>query len=156
MKTFFESSTFTKLIVILSGLLAALVIFWLGTIVGFRQAEYSSRWTGHYAEVFGGMHSPFGSGFGAGQGSDNLVSGNGASGTVLAVSLPTFAVKNSNEAEKVIVLGSNTVIRKLRSPATTTDIHAGDFVITVGTPDDQGRIAASFVRIMPQMATTTK
>lgn len=145
-----ESAVVTKLIVVLAGLAAALGIFWLGTIVGFRQAEFSSRWAGHYSEVFSGMRSPFS--FGSGgmmQGSDVLVTGNGAIGTVTAVSLPTLVVKNPNEAEKVVTIGAQTVIRKFRSAATSTDIHQGDFITVIGTPDDQGRIKATFIRIMP-------
>ncbi len=156
MKNFFETSIFTKLIVILGILAAALGIFWLGTVVGFRQAEYSSRWAGHYAEVFGGMRGPFSFGPGniGGQGGDTIASSNGAVGTVMAVTLPTIAVKGSDEAEKVIVLGPKTLIRKFRSDATTTDIQVGDFLMAVGTPDEAGRIAATFVRIAPAMPTS--
>ncbi|MDB5238868.1 MAG: hypothetical protein JWO00_203 [Candidatus Parcubacteria bacterium] len=150
MKTFMESSWFNKLIAVFGILVVALAIFWLGTVVGSRHAEFSSRWSNHYAENFGGMRSPFAMPSGSGSpGDDRLDASNGAVGTVMSVNLPNIAVKNQSEAEKVIVVGSTTIIRKMRSPATVTDIRVGDFLVTVGTPDDQGRIVATFVRIMP-------
>ena len=155
MKTFIEASWFSKLIAVLAGLVAALAIFWLGTIVGYRQAEFSSRWAGHYAEVFGDSHGPFAMPP-IGPGADRLDSGNGAVGTVMSVNLPTIAVKNPNEAEKVIILSPQTVIRKFRGQGTTTDIHVGDFLVTVGSADEQGRIDASFVRVMPPNATSSQ
>ncbi len=154
MKNFIQSSTFTKLITALGVLVAALLVFWLGTVVGYRQAEFSSRWAGHYADVFGTMHGPFAfPGFG--RDADDINTTNGAIGTVMSVNLPTVAVKNPNEAEKVVLISPKTVIRKFRAAGTTTDIRTGDFLVTVGTPDDDGRIVATFVRIMPPMPTTT-
>src|SRR4051812_30131119 len=124
MKNLFESSLFTKLTAVLGILVVAFALFWLGTIVGFRQAAYSSRWAGNYAEVFGGDRSPFTfstKGMGGGMmGGDHIMSSNGAVGTVMAVHLPTFAVKGLNEAEKVVIVSPQTVIRKFRAPASST------------------------------------
>lgn len=142
---FLQSKKYSKLITALGILLSALVVFGAGVFVGYRKAEFSYHWSNNYYRDFGGPHSPFG----ISDGDDNAPIPHGAFGTVIGVNLPTFAVKGPNEAEKVIIIGPQTVIRSLRNPATTTDIHTGQSVIIIGEPDSQGQINASFVRIVP-------
>ena len=145
MKDFLQSSLFTRLVTILGILLVALVIFGAGMSVGYNKAQFSSDWSNHYSDMFGGMRSPFA----VTPDSDDISAANGAAGTVIAVNLPTIAVKGQNEVEKIIVIGPSTVIRQFRSPATTTDIHVGDTLIGIGEPDSEGRIVATFVRLIP-------
>jgi hypothetical protein len=144
MKDFLQSSSFSRMISVLGILLAALVIFWAGTAVGYRQAEFSYRWSNHYTDVFGG-----GSPFAFRPDADDLAAANGAAGKVVAVNLPQVTVKNPDQAEKVILISPATVIRRLHAVATTTDIRPGDVLIAIGSPDAEGRIVATFVRLMP-------
>jgi len=132
------------MISILGILLAALVIFWAGTAVGYRQAGFSYRWSNHYAEVFGGS-SPFS----FRPDTDDLSAPNGAAGMIVAVHLPEVTVKDPDQAEKVILISSNTVIRRFHGIATTSDIRTGDVLTAIGEPDSEGRIVATFVRLVP-------
>ncbi len=143
-----QSAKFTRLIAVLGILVIALAIFWAGMAVGYRQAQFSSRWGDHYRETFGGPSSPFMMPFSVSD-NDDIRTANGAAGQVIGINLPRIAVKGPDEAEKIVVLGSDTVIRRFRDPATTTDIALGDMMIAIGSPDEQGRIVATFVRIVP-------
>lgn len=144
-KDFLQSDKYSKLVTALGILLAVLVIFGAGVFVGYRKADFSYRWSDNYYRDFGGPNSPLG----MSDADDNAQTPHGAFGTVIGVNLPTFAVKGQNEAEKIIIVGPQTVIRTLRNSGTTTDIHVGQSVIIIGEPDDQGQIDASFVRIVP-------
>jgi len=135
----------SRLIAALGILLVALIVFWAGTAVGYRQAEFSYRWGSHYQDAFAGPGGPFA--FRADP--DALDAAHGASGTVIGINPPVIAVKRGSEAEKVVVIGPATAIRRLRSQATTTDIHVGDMVIAIGEPDQDGRIVATLIRILP-------
>jgi len=146
MKEFMQSPLFDKLIWALGALLIALVIFAAGMMVGYRKAEFSFQWQTHYADMFGGEASPFAI---TGDTDDNAPTSHGAFGQVVAVDMPTVTVKGPREAEKVIVIGPETAIRRFRGPATSTDIVVGESVVAIGEPDSQGRIMASLIRIMP-------
>lgn len=150
MKKFLESHWFARMTALLGILVVALIIFAAGVSVGYRKATFSQRWTAHYGDVFGGPGSPF---FFAridkdGDG-DFMAASNGAAGKVIAVRYPSVAVKGPNEVEKVVIVGTSTIVRQMRSQGSTTDIRVGDMMTAIGQPDDQGRIVATFVRILP-------
>ncbi len=142
---FLQSPKYSRIVSVLGMLLAALVIFGAGVFVGYRKADFSYRWSNSYYRDFGGPYSPFN----MSDADDNAPSAHGAFGTVIGVNLPSFAVQGPNEAEKVIIIGPQTIIRNMRNPATTTDIHMGQSVIIIGEPDNQGQIDASIIRIVP-------
>ena len=148
MKDFFQSSLLSRMIVVLGILLVALLIFWAGTAVGERRSEFAGRWDDNYTGTFGGPGSPFAPGMNR----DNTVAANGAFGTVVGVNSQLIAVKGPNEAEKIVVIGPDTVIRQFHSLATTSDIKVGQTMIAIGDPDSQGRISATFIRIVPPPA----
>jgi hypothetical protein len=141
-----NSSVYSKLIGILAILLAALLVFAGGVAVGYRKAEFSNGWNDSYAAHFARPGSPFEPMVGDGDDSPNP---HGAFGEVVAIHEPVITIKGPTEAEKNVIIGAQTGIRKLHSPASTTDIMIGDTVVVIGEPDDQGQIDASFVRILP-------
>jgi hypothetical protein len=151
---FLQSEKYSKLLKAFGILLAILVIFGAGVFVGYRKADFSYRWSNNYYQDFGGMHSPFAP-MGMSDGDDNAPTPHGAFGTVIGVNLPTFAVKGQNEAEKVIIIGPQTIIRSMHNLGTTTDIHTGQSVIIIGEPDAQGQVIASFIRIVPASPSAT-
>lgn len=131
----------------LVALLLALIIFWAGTAVGYRKAMFSYRWHSHYAEQFAGDRSPLAL-FHDGD-ADNTPNPHGAFGMIASVQLPLIVIKGPAEAEKTIVVTSETVVRDEHDPAASTTLAAGQGVVVIGRPDDQGRVVASFIRIIP-------
>lgn len=162
MQYFKNLSVAARTLAVVCALLVIILIFWAGTAVGYKQAEFSYRWDRHYAEVFGGPGSPFASGGPRGMMGGNITnmmyvgtpqgdasSSNGVAGTIVAVNLPSIAVKDPSRAERVILISTNTTIRRMHAVASSTELRVGDVITAIGTPDAEGRILASFVRIMP-------
>jgi len=148
----FKSSLLSRILVITGAILVVVLVFWAGLALGYKKAEFAYRWDTHYMDTFGGRGSPFV--FKAD--GDDALPPNGAAGKVIAVNLPSVAVKGPDQAEKVILIASTTMIRNLHSIGSTTDIRVGDALIAVGSPDANGRIIATFVRIMPPTPPATK
>ena len=132
------------------------IVFWAGMGVGYRKAEFSSRFSDRYFRMFGGHGlSPIGM-MGLPD-VDELVSGHGATGKVLSVNLPTFVVTDNNNVEKSIIINNETIIRGGRDMLASTTIHADDFVVVIGNPDQAGHITAKLIRVIPSpmMSSTT-
>ncbi len=140
----FQSDKYAHLLRYLSFAFAGLIIFGAGIYIGHKATAFSYQWGANYAREFGGPRSPFG-----GEIDDAPSMPHGAFGAVIGVNFPSFAIKGPHEAEKIILIGTSTLIRALRAEASTTDIHVGSAVIVIGEPDDHGRINATLIRIMP-------
>jgi len=147
MKDPLQSPKFTLLIRILAVALIALLIFWAGTVVGYRKAAFSYRWDDSYARQFAGERSPLG--FFDQDVSDRTPNPHGAFGQVVSVSLPVIVIKGPAEAEKEVVIGSTTVIRSFHDATASTTLMPGNTVVVIGSPNNSGQIEASFIRIMP-------
>jgi len=148
MKELIKNAPISRIVIALGFLAAVLFVFWAGTQIGYRRAMYSFRWSDNYSKQFAPPFSPFG----FDPGKDAIISSNGAFGSVAAVRLPDIVVKGRGEVEKVVVVNSRTVIRRFHAAATSTDIRVGDTVLVLGEPDQEGRITASLVRIVPAPA----
>ena len=73
----------------------------------------------------------------------------GAVGKILKIELPTIIVEDKDATEKVIVLTENTKIQNGTTTVTPLDLKINDFIITIGSPNDQGQVEAKFIRILP-------
>jgi hypothetical protein len=158
MQFFKHLSVAARTLAVVTTLLVLIIVFWAGTTVGRKQAEFGYRWDKHYVEVFDSKASPFAMrtrASGRPGMNDRASLPNGAAGKIIAVNLPTIAVLDPNNTEKVILITADTSIRRAHSEGTSTDLHVGDIVTAIGSPDAEGRILATFIRIMPLMSTTT-
>jgi hypothetical protein len=63
--------------------------------------------------------------------------------------LPTITVEARDNTEKVIVLNSQTVVRRFRDTLQPSDIKAGDFIVAIGDPNAQSQIVAVLIRELP-------
>ncbi|MES2314349.1 MAG: hypothetical protein V4524_00205 [Patescibacteria group bacterium] len=140
----FQSEKYASLLRYMSFAFLGIIIFGAGIFVGHRVTEFSYQWSSNYSREFGGPRSPF-----FGDIDDGPSMPHGAFGAVIGVNFPSFAIKGPLEAEKIILIGTSTLLRSLHGPASTTDIHVGSAVIVIGEPDAQGRISASLIRIVP-------
>jgi len=139
---FTKSHRFIGLLAGIGFLIIALVIFEAGVAVGFHKASFASRWQDNYARNFGdprrmivlpgGVPNP-----------------NGAFGTVESVALPTFVVDGKGEPEKTVVIGDDTLIREGDAAGAPSDVVPGAMVVVIGSPADDGAVAAQLIRIFP-------
>ena len=150
MKEFLSSKKYTPFIKILGLLLAVLVIFWAGMIVGYHKAQFSAHMGDRYYNAFGKHpHSPLN--MMGGVDADDLVSGHGAVGKIISVNLPNVIVSDNNGVEKNVIIDNETSLKSGRESVASTSLTVNKFIVVIGAPDETGRITAKLVRIMPDM-----
>jgi len=137
-----EAPWFTKALIAIGLVLAALVVFQAGVYVGVNKAALSFRMGDNYYRALGP------GGFPGDPLGEELSEANGASGKILSVSLPTFIMEDQG-GEKVILIGSQTGIRFMRDSTSSSAIMPGDGAIVIGEPNDKGEIEATFIRLLP-------
>lgn len=142
-----ESIKTSKLIRILIILLVLAIIFWAGMAIGYRKAEFSYRFSDNYVRNFGMRNWTPGNMMGI-PNTDDLIGGHGAAGKVISANLPTLIVSDQDGTEKNIIVTAETIVRSARSTTASTTIKADDFVVVIGTPNDNGSITAKLIRVM--------
>jgi hypothetical protein len=150
-KEFLASQTFRGVLYGVGSVLIILVIFQAGVFVGYRKADFSHRFGDNYTRMFGG---PGEGGFGMGMnmmgGHDFFTNGNGASGKIVSINLPSFIVSGPGNVEKAVTIGDDTSIRQFGDTLASSDLKVGDSVVIFGTPDDKGQINAKLIRLLPE------
>ena len=143
MRKFSGSSLLFKILCGIGIILIALFIFYAGIVVGLHKASFGRAWGENYERNFG---------FGPDHlllGKDNFPNANGAIGKIIKIELPTIIVADKDNTEKVISINTTTQIQKMKENITTDDLKINDFVVVIGTPNEQGQIEAKFIRVMP-------
>ena len=144
-KTKLRSKATHTLLATLAITFIIVVAFWSGMQVGFNKAAFSYKFGDNYYGAFG----PGGRPHGMGILSDDMSPSHGVSGKIVSTNFPTFVVAGDDNVEKVFRINSDTVIRKLRATIAPEILQAGDFVITIGAPNDNTEISAKFIRVLP-------
>jgi hypothetical protein len=129
-------------------LVLALLIFQAGVFVGYKKAAFSRQLGNNFYRVFDDPASGF-RGKVAARFSDGLPGGHGATGFIASVSSSSMVVVGPDGVEKFVVMDGGTDVRRARSTVDTSDLREGDFVVTLGSPDDQGKIRARLIRVLP-------
>ena len=143
MLEFFDSKISIKILYGIGTIIILVLIFSLGISVGFHKASFGRAWGDNYERNFGMI--PGRPGFGK----DNFPNAHGAIGKIIKIELPTIVVQDKNNTEKVIILKNDTKIEKMMQEIKTNELAIDDFIIVIGSPNDQGQIEAKLVRIMP-------
>lgn len=128
----------------------AVLIFGAGIFVGEMKARFSYRWAENYHKNFGGPRGGF---MGRLPGnlppSGDFIKGHGTFGEIIRINGADFVIKGQGDAEKVIVVATSTAIQKGRDTIKKDDLKVGDRVVVIGSPNEEGRIEAKLIRIMP-------
>ncbi|OHA09476.1 MAG: hypothetical protein A3B37_02120 [Candidatus Sungbacteria bacterium RIFCSPLOWO2_01_FULL_59_16] len=144
-KDFVQSKTFRGILVGIGVVLIALFIFQAGVFVGYRKASFSYRWGENYHRNFGG---PAG-GFMRGPVGGDFANPHGTFGRIIKIELPNLTIQEPKDVEKVIVIKSDTIIRRFRDAVKPEDLKVDEHVVVIGSPNDAGQIEAKFIRVMP-------
>lgn len=142
---FFQSKTFKIILWAIAELIIVLIVFKIGTVVGFRMANFSYKWGENYHRNFGGPPGGF---FG------NLIDGNfikpnGVFGQIIKIDGQTLVIKDQENVEKAITVNDNTIIERFRERLKPTDLKVDDNIVVIGEPNNNGQIEAKFVRVIP-------
>lgn len=148
---FLQSKIFLALIVGVFCLALLAGTFTLGVVVGERKAEFSYAWGANYQLNFAG---PSGGFFHEIVGTD-FTDAHGTFGQILQIDGSTLIVRGRDGIEKNIQVSDDTSIRRLNDDVTLADLHANDFVVIIGEPNDSGQIEAKLIRVIPPTPTPT-
>lgn len=146
----FESKTFK----IITGILLILVIFLLGfqlgTMVGFKKANFSYKWGENYHKNFAGPRDGFMREMGMmGPGNKEFIEPHGTIGEIIKIDNQSIIIKGQDEVEKIINVKDDTVIKNLNTDVKIENLKANDLIVVLGSPNDSGQIDAKLIRIMP-------
>lgn len=140
-----HNSVFSKLILALAILLVILLVFQAGVVVGYRRGAFSYYWNARYYGDVSDPASVFASFLKGGH--DN--NPHGAVGEVVSSELPLVMIKGSDFSEQMVMVSPTTTIRRMRGIVAPDELRSGDHVIVIGEPGTDGRIFASFIRVLP-------
>ena len=139
-----ESKKFRIIIAIIGGLVVALLIFQAGVYVGFRKASFSSGLGDNYYRAFAPHEGMMGPGLG-----DGVPGGHGVVGKIVKIDLPTFIIESSDNIEKQVLVTDDTLVRHFKDSISSNDLKVGDFVVVIGSPDDNAQVEAKLIRLLP-------
>ena len=156
----FQSRVFKRVTLGVAAFIILLIVFGLGTFVGFRKANFSYRWGENYHQNFAGPRGGFFGDFGG----KDFINAHGVIGQIIKIdpstgstSSPqassgqaaTLIIKGMDNIEKIVLIEDDTIIERLRETLKTTDLKVDDTVVVIGQPNDAGQIEAKFIRLMP-------
>jgi len=157
MKDFLQSPKIRPILWGLGALIIFLLVFSLGTAVGYRRGIFASRWGENYYQNFYG--GPPGGGV-PGAVEQSMMNGgpggitarapfnmHGVAGEVLDVSSSTISVKDLLGNEESVAVSADTVIRGMDDMMSMSDVKAGAWITVIGAPNDNGQIGARFIRV---------
>jgi len=143
MKKFLESKVAVKILYGIGIVIVAMLIFSAGITVGFHKASFGRAWGENYERNFGMMpNRPI-------FGQDNFPNANGAVGKIIKIELPNIIVQDKDNREKVVTTKTDTNIQDGKDNIKVADLKIDDFIVVIGTPNEQGQIEAKFIRVMP-------
>lgn len=150
-------SKYFKVIVVSVGVFAvALVSFASGVAVGIHKARFSYAWGENYERNFvGGARTMMSSNRGGMMGrfgfdSRDFRNAHGIAGNVLSVSDSSLIIKDRNNQENAVAVTEKTLIKSGRATVAIGDLKAGDRVVVVGKPGDNGVVNADLIRVFGQ------
>lgn len=136
MKETLQSSKVRAILWIVGAIVAFLLVFGLGAVVGYHEASFAGRFGENYYQNFFG-------GFPAGR----MANTHGAAGEVIDVSSSSISVRDADGDEESVLVASDTVIREMNNTITVSEVQVGNGVTVIGTPNANGQIEARFVRV---------
>ena len=140
---FSKKAVLTLIILVVLGF-----VFMAGVKFGEIKAGYYYGWLENYNRNFAGPREGF---FRKGPmmmfGQDFFES-HGNFGEIIQINNDSFVIKDlKNNAEKLIITNSNTLIKKGFGNLKFSDLKIGDNVVIIGSPNNQGQIEARLIRV---------
>ena len=142
----------------LLGFIIFLLIFSIGMQVGGAKARFSYKWADNYHKNFAGPRTGFLSNWRSFPHGD-FIGGHGAFGEIIelkgysttstdaGMSEDAFVIRGRGDVEKIIVLSSETILKKGRKTINQDDLKVGDGVVIIGSPNKEGQIEAKLIRV---------
>ncbi|MFA5392184.1 MAG: hypothetical protein WC306_00610 [Candidatus Paceibacterota bacterium] len=147
-----QNDTVIKVIKIIFVFIILILLFGLGIFVGETKARFSCRWFDNYPKNFAGPREgfvnnwqklPFPPG--------DIIEAHGTFGKIIKINGGDFVIEGKDKVERIIKVNENIVIRSFRNMSDSlklSDLKVGDYVVIVGSANEEGQIEAQFIRII--------
>lgn len=145
--TFIKSKKITIAIMVVLGFALLFGTFSAGMAIGFRKAKFSYAWGDNYHRNFGGPKGGFFRDLGRDLSGADFIDAHGTFGQIIKIDGNTMILKGKDNMERFVIIGDKSTIMKGRELIKVTDLKIDDQVTVIGDPDDQGQIAAKFIRL---------
>ncbi len=155
-----QANKFKIGVYVLGAVLIALVSFAGGIEVGIHKARFSGKFSDNYEKNFMGRdRHPFssnfpGSDFFPGQGGESgdfegrgFRNAHGVSGKIVSVSDNNIVVVDQDGKENTVTVTDKTFIKYHQDDLKITDLKAGDQIVVIGSPGDNGTVNADLIRV---------
>ena len=80
---------------------------------------------------------------------EDFINSHGTAGSIIKIDGNNLIVRGKDNVEKTILISDKTVIRSGRQDIKTADLKVGGITVTIGQPDNQGKINAQLIRAFP-------
>lgn len=147
LNTLVQNKTFKYACIGIGVFIVLLMVLRLGMVVGARKEGFAHRWSENYHRNFAGPRGGFLREFGE----RDFMGSHGTFGTIIALDLPVIIINGKDGAEKAVIVGNDTVIRRFRDTISARDLAVNDAIVVIGSPNDAGQIEAKFIRVMPSL-----
>jgi len=137
-----------NIIIILGGIAIFLVGFLLGQRFERNRLRHFQGWNDNYQNIFFSarrmdpppppehIRSPL-----------MAIRAHGLIGKILNISGTKLTVQGDDQVEESVITDEKTIVRIDGSPASLEDMKVGQRIAVFGQPNNQGQIAANFIRI---------
>lgn len=143
-KQIFGSASFSKALTLFGFLVLIIVVFQIGVLVGFKKAKFSFSMGENYARMFEKKEEKKMRMF-----ADRFPTSHGSAGKIIKIGEDSFVVEDREGIEKTIVFATSTMVKKFKESVSVQEIQAGDFVVVVGSPNEDSEIVAELIRVLP-------
>jgi len=147
-----KSKKVTVVIAVLFAFALLLGTFSIGVAVGYHKAKFSYAWGENYHRNFGGPRGGFIKELNQELSGGDFIGGHGTFGQIISIADSELVVRGKDNIERIIVVSENTDIRRFKDTIQIKDLLVDEPIVVIGDPNDQGKIEAKFIRIMPTPA----
>lgn len=145
------SSSGKSKILIVSAIALGIIILMLGSFaggvkIGSHKAKFSCDWGKNYERNF--MEPKNGrAGFLRGFEGRDFRNAHGLSGTIISIADNNIIVKDKDNKENTVAVTDKTIIKNGRDDVSLSDLKQDDQIVVMGSPDENGVVNASLIRI---------
>lgn len=154
-----KSNALKITLIIIGEILLLFLVFSSGLAIGLKKAHFSYKFGENYERNFMGprfdIRDERKPGFFGKTPPDfmreaegrDFRNAHGISGTIISISETNLIIKDRDEKENAVSVTERTLIKSRRDDVKITDLKTGDEIVVMGSPDDNGTIRASLIRI---------
>jgi hypothetical protein len=143
-------------VIIVGEILLLFSVFSCGMAVGLKKARFSYKFADNYErnfmgqenndQHFGFMPAPLPKFMDDFSGRD-FRNAHGIAGAILSVSDNIIIVLDHDNKENTILVTDKTLIKSRRDDLSRSDLKTGDEIVVMGSPDENGKVSASLIRV---------